>query len=57
MMRLIGFSVEEVAKITGKTVSNVKVLSHRGLNKLKLELETSGYRGRGGAHGTFTVAD
>ena len=54
---VIGFSVEEVAKITGKTVSNVKVLSHRGLNKLKLELETSGYRGRGGAHGTITVAD
>ena len=41
---LMGFSVEEVSQITGKSVSSVKVLSHRGLNKLKLELEVSGYR-------------
>lgn len=43
---LMGFSVEEVSQITGKTISSVKVLSHRGLNKLKLELEVSGYTGK-----------
>jgi RNA polymerase sigma-70 factor (ECF subfamily) len=45
---LMGFSVEEVSQITGRTESSVKVLSHRGLNKLKLEIEVSGYEKRDG---------
>lgn len=49
MLRVVvGFNVEEVSQITGKTESNVKVLSHRGLNRLKSELEASGYKARGG---------
>jgi len=49
MLRLvIGFSVEEVAQIVGKSEANVRVLAHRGLNTLQKELIDSGYQKRGG---------
>lgn len=49
MLRVVvGFEVERVAEITGKSPSNVRVLSHRGLAKLNEVLTKSGYK-RGGA--------
>lgn len=49
MLRVvIGFSVEEVAQIVGKSEANVRVLAHRGLNTLQKELIDSGYQKRGG---------
>ena len=48
MLRVvIGFSVDEVAQITGKSEANVRVIAHRGLNALQKELEASGYKKRG----------
>jgi RNA polymerase sigma-70 factor (ECF subfamily) len=35
-----GLDVEQVAKITGKSVGNVRVLAHRGLRKLAERLST-----------------
>lgn len=41
MLRAIsGLSVEEVAKIVGKTAGSVRVLSHRGLKRLAAKLGT-----------------
>jgi len=49
MLRVvIGFNVDEVAQITGKSQANVRVLAHRGLNALQVELEASGYKKRKG---------
>jgi len=49
MLRVvIGFNVDEVAQITGKSEANVRVIAHRGLNALQKELEASGYKKRGG---------
>lgn len=39
------FTVHETAQIIGKSEANVRVLAHRGLNALKIELEKSGYKG------------
>lgn len=49
MLRIVvGLNFEQVAEITGKSASNVRVLSHRGLARLSEELTKSGYK-RGGA--------
>lgn len=38
-----GLSIREIAQITGKTETNVKVLSHRGKRELRRFLEVNGY--------------
>lgn len=38
-----GLSIKEIAHITKKTESNVKVLSHRGKRELKRFMEVNGY--------------
>ncbi|MEN9324650.1 MAG: hypothetical protein RL414_404 [Actinomycetota bacterium] len=45
---VVGFDVAQVARITQKSEANVRVLAHRGLNKLQELLEASGYVAKGG---------
>jgi DNA-directed RNA polymerase specialized sigma24 family protein len=45
---IVGLEIEQVAQVTGKSSSYVRVLSHRGLTQLNKELVKSGYK-RGGA--------
>ena len=43
MQYFAGLSIKEIAHITKKTESNVKVLSHRGKRELRRFLEVNGY--------------
>ena len=45
---IAGLDVPSVAAITGKSESNIRVITHRSLNKLNEELTRNGYA-RGGA--------
>lgn len=45
---IAGLDVRSVAAITGKTESNIKVITHRALNKLNEQLTNEGFA-RGGA--------
>ena len=44
---LVGFSTEEVAAITGRTTGSVRVIQHRALRRLALELGREADRGQG----------
>ena len=45
---IAGLDVPSVAEITGKTEANIRVITHRSLNKLNVQLTKEGYA-RGGA--------
>lgn len=45
---VVGLEIEQVAQITGKSSSNVRVLSHRGLAQLNKDLLKNGYKRGGG---------
>ena len=45
---IAGLDVPSVAAITGKTEANIRVITHRSLNKLNVQLTKEGYA-RGGA--------
>lgn len=45
---IAGLDVPSVAAITGKTEANIRVITHRALNKLNTQLREDGYT-RGGA--------
>ena len=45
---IAGLDVPSVAEITGKTESNIRVITHRSLNKLNEQLTKEGFV-RGGA--------
>jgi RNA polymerase sigma-70 factor (ECF subfamily) len=48
LLRVLGgFSAEEVAAITGRTTGSVRVIQHRALRRLALELGREADRGRG----------
>ena len=44
---IAGLDVPSVAAITGKSESNIRVITHRSLNKLNEELRRNGYAGGG----------
>lgn len=45
---VIGLEIEQVAQVMGKSASNIRVLSHRGLTQLNKDLVKSGYKRGGG---------